>query len=289
MTRRSRGSVSATSARWPSCSVRCSPRAELARAGIEQAPEVMLADAGYWHHVQMQRPADEGPTVLVPPDANKRGGARPGWDGRLYAFMRRALATDRGGAPYAKRQGMIEPVFADTKFNRRVDRFLRRGRAAARPQWRLTNPAHNPLKLWRHATAPMPARAGEPARTSTSRALTRRTREKSRHRTFSQQPPWIGAARASLLLFHVREAGHASRRFLVGPLPPRTPKRGRRAGHARRYAGRGGHGTTPATVVPRPGAATISTRPPTVSMRSRTPVRPAPGAVTRASKPGPVS
>jgi hypothetical protein len=138
----------------------------------------MLADAGYWHHVQMQRPADEGPTVLVPPDANKRGGARPGWDGRLYAFMRRALATDRGGAPYAKRQGMIEPVFADTKFNRRVDRFLRRGRAAARPQWRLTNPAHNPLKLWRHATAPMPARAGEPARTSTSRALTRRTREK---------------------------------------------------------------------------------------------------------------
>ena len=36
-----------------------------------------------------------------------------------------------GGALYAKRQGMIEPVFADTKFNRRIDRFLRRGRAAA--------------------------------------------------------------------------------------------------------------------------------------------------------------
>jgi transposase len=134
-----------------------SARAELARAGIEQAPEVVLADAGYWHHVQMQRLAGEGLTVLVPPDANKRGGARPGWDGGLYAFMRRALATDRGGALYAKRQGMIEPVFADTKFNRRVDRFLRRGRAAARSEWRLTNAAHNLLKLWRHATAPMPA------------------------------------------------------------------------------------------------------------------------------------
>ena len=58
-------------------------------------------------------------TVLVPPDANKRGGARPGWNGGLYAFMRRALATDRGGALYAKRRVMIEPVFADTKFNRR--------------------------------------------------------------------------------------------------------------------------------------------------------------------------
>jgi transposase len=129
-------------------------RHELARAGVEQPPEVVLADAGYWHHVQMQRLAAEGVTVLVPPDANKRAGARPGWNGGLYAFMRRVLATDQGGALYAKRQAMIEPVFADTKFNRGIDRFLRRGRAAARSEWRLTNTAHNLLKLWRHTTAP---------------------------------------------------------------------------------------------------------------------------------------
>ena len=61
--------------------------------------------------------------------------AAPCWDGGLYAFMRRALASDRGGALYAKRRVMIEPVFADIKFNRRVDRFLRRGRAARRPQF----------------------------------------------------------------------------------------------------------------------------------------------------------
>jgi len=67
--------------------------------------------------------------------------------------MRRALATEHGGALYAKRQTMVEPVFADTKFNRRVDRFLRRGRPAARSEWRLTNAAHNLLKLWRHSTA----------------------------------------------------------------------------------------------------------------------------------------
>src|SRR5919197_2506394 len=132
-------------------------RRELARAGIEQAPEVVLADAGYWHHVQMQRLAGDGVTVLIPPDARKRAGPRPGWNGGLAAFMRRALATDEGGALYAKRQGMIEPVFADTKFNRRVDRFLRRGRAAARSEWRLAFAAHNLLKLWRHSTAPMPA------------------------------------------------------------------------------------------------------------------------------------
>ena len=91
----------------------------------------MLADAGYWHQDQMRALTGRGIAVLIPPDASKRKGARPGWDGGLYAFMRRVLATDRGGELYAKRNGMIEPVFADTKFNRRIDRFQRRGRAAA--------------------------------------------------------------------------------------------------------------------------------------------------------------
>jgi hypothetical protein len=48
---------------------------------------------------------------------------------------------------------MIEPVFGDTKFNRRSDRFLRRGRAACRSEWRLTNATGNLLKLHRHQTA----------------------------------------------------------------------------------------------------------------------------------------
>jgi hypothetical protein len=130
---------------------------ELRGAGIEQQPQIVLADAGYWHQVQMERLLSDGLTVLVPPDAKKRTGARPGWDGRLYAFMRRVLATDAGGELYAKRQTMIEPIFADTKFNRRIDRFLRRGRSAARSEWRLTNAAHNLLKLWRHSTAPAAA------------------------------------------------------------------------------------------------------------------------------------
>src|SRR4030095_12853404 len=84
-----------------------------------------------------------GLTVLIPPDANKRAGARPGWNGGLYAVMRCVLATDQGSALYVKRQGMIEPVFADTKFNRGVDCFLRRGGAAARSEQRLTNTAHH--------------------------------------------------------------------------------------------------------------------------------------------------
>ena len=71
--------------------------------------------------------------------------------------MRRVLATDHGGALYAKRQVMIEPVFADTKVNRGIDRFLRRGRAAAGSEWRLTTAAHNLLKLWRHTNPSLAA------------------------------------------------------------------------------------------------------------------------------------
>lgn len=63
--------------------------------------------------------------------------------------MRRALDTDRGAELYTKRQGMIEPVFGHTKFNRRMDRFLRRGRAACRSEWRLIAATHNLLKLHR--------------------------------------------------------------------------------------------------------------------------------------------
>jgi hypothetical protein len=105
----------------------------------------------------MQQITGRGTVVLIPPDAAKRKGARPGWDGGLYAFMRRVLATDPGGELYAKRQGMIEPIFAQTKFNRRCDRFQRRGRAAARSEWRLITATHNLLKLHRHATTPAAA------------------------------------------------------------------------------------------------------------------------------------
>jgi transposase len=58
-------------------------RTELAGAGIDETPEVVLADAGYWHQVQIERLTGEGTVVLVPPDASKRAGARPGTAGSI--------------------------------------------------------------------------------------------------------------------------------------------------------------------------------------------------------------
>src|SRR5271163_897440 len=126
---------------------------ELKAAGMTDPLQVVVADAGYWHQKQMEAVIDDGIQVLIPPDAGKRTDTRRGWDGGAYAHMRRVLQTDRGGELYRKRKAMIEPVFANTKFNRRIDRFQRRGRSAARSEWRLITATHNLLKLHKHQLA----------------------------------------------------------------------------------------------------------------------------------------
>jgi transposase len=125
---------------------------ELERAGAD-SPGVVIADAGYWHTRQMENVVGRGIQVLIPPDSGLRTSARPGWDGGPYAFMRRVLATEQGKALYRKRHATVEPVFGQMKFNRRFDRFLRRGRSAVRSEWRLFGASHNLLKLHNHRTA----------------------------------------------------------------------------------------------------------------------------------------
>jgi transposase len=128
-------------------------QAELARAGVTDKLDVALADSGYWHHQQMDKLASDGVQVLIPPDASKRTGTRPGWDGGRYSWMRHVLAGEAGRRLYRRRSPMIEPVFAQIKFNRKIDRFQRRGRSAVRSEWRLAAMTHNLLKLHNHQTA----------------------------------------------------------------------------------------------------------------------------------------
>jgi hypothetical protein len=66
--------------------------------------------------------------------------------------MRRLIATEQGGALHSQRQWMVEPVLAQIKTNRRIDRFKRRGPAAAQSEWRLIAATHNLLKLHRHSS-----------------------------------------------------------------------------------------------------------------------------------------
>ncbi len=103
--------------------------------------------------VSAQMFVSDGIQVLIPPDAGKRDTPRRGWDGGRYAFMRTVLAGDLGGGLYRKRKAMVEPMFAQTKHNRRINQFHRRGRSAARSEWRLITATHNLMKLHKHHLA----------------------------------------------------------------------------------------------------------------------------------------
>jgi len=123
---------------------------ELEAAGIEERPEVVLADAGYWSNGHIDSLRERGMTPIVAPDTT-RNRPRKTRLGGPYDFMRRVIATEAGGDLYSRRQCMVEPVFAQIKANRRIGRFKRRGREAARSEWRLIAATHNLLKLHRHS------------------------------------------------------------------------------------------------------------------------------------------
>ena len=125
---------------------------ELERAGITERPRVVLADAGYWSNGHIESLRERGITPIVAPDTT-RDRPRKTRLGGPYDFMRRVIATEAGGALYSQRQWMVEPVFAQIKANRRIERFKRKGRAAARSEWRLIAATHNLLKLHRHSLA----------------------------------------------------------------------------------------------------------------------------------------
>ena len=122
----------------------------LQRHGVSERPEAVVADAGYWHNRQIQATSERGIEVLIPPDGNMREGKRPGWENGLYERMRQKLTSERGRRLYAQRKISVEPVYGQIKYNRHIDRFMRRGRAAAQSEWRLVTATHNLLKLHSH-------------------------------------------------------------------------------------------------------------------------------------------
>jgi transposase len=130
-------------------------RAELGAAGAEH-PTTLLADAGYWNTQQIAALRAAGIDVVVKPDGEARRGP-PLKKQALAVEMRARLETDEGRELYRKRQRIIEPIFGQTKANRGADRFLCRGLAACRAEWRLITATHNLLKLWRSGLTPATA------------------------------------------------------------------------------------------------------------------------------------
>jgi hypothetical protein len=122
---------------------------QLRRAGLEQRPETVLADGGYWNSAQITALDDAGLQVIVPTKSATRTKKRT-LSPRQGPQARRIDAlqdTPDGSALYRQRQHIIETVFARTKFLRGITRFQRRGLAACRAEWQLIATGHNLLKL----------------------------------------------------------------------------------------------------------------------------------------------
>ena len=108
---------------------------ELERAGVDQLPEAVAADAGYWNEEHMDEVvANKHIPVLVAPDKGSRGTPRKGWTGGRYDWMRTVLGSDHGRERYKKRKQTTEPTFGNTKHNKGVIRFHRRGRIKVRTE-----------------------------------------------------------------------------------------------------------------------------------------------------------
>jgi Transposase DDE domain len=132
---------------------------ELVRAGIEEPIGTVLADGGYWNSPAIRNVRAQQIDVLVPTKNRKRSRPRKlaPRQGEEADRIEAILDTPEGRALYRRRQQIVEPVFANTKFLRRIDRFQRRGLRACEAEWQLIAATHNLLKLWRARNAPVAA------------------------------------------------------------------------------------------------------------------------------------
>ena len=128
----------------------------LQAAGVAEKIGDFDADTGYFSeenvfylegeridaHIATERLKHHEKIPLVPK-------GRPPKDLTAKQRMARKLRTKKGRETYAKRKGMIEPVFGQIKQVRGFRQFLMRGMENMRGEWRLVCMTHNLLKLFR--------------------------------------------------------------------------------------------------------------------------------------------
>ena len=131
------------------------PLAEDVKANTGKAPGKASADNGYFSEGNITYLQGQGIDPYIPPSRDKKLEATPPPRGRIPKGlsvedrMRRKLRTKRGRGTYAKRKGIVEPVFGQVKFGRGLRQFLLRGLENVAVEWDLWCIGHNLLKLWR--------------------------------------------------------------------------------------------------------------------------------------------
>jgi transposase len=132
-------------------------RANLDAAGVNDAIKAALGDAGFYSETNATDLKQRGIEAYLATERLKhhekvasapRGRIPRGLTAKQR--MARKLRTKVGREMYAKRKGMIEPIFGQLKQVLGLRQFSMRGLASMRGEWRLMATVHNLLKLWRH-------------------------------------------------------------------------------------------------------------------------------------------
>lgn len=129
----------------------------VAVAGVTEKVKEMVADSGFYSeaNVEYLEGQEIDPFIATERlkhhekiEAAPRGRCPQGMTAKQR--MARKLRTKKGRERYARRKGMVEPVFGQVKHGRGFRQFLLRGKKQMRSEWRLVSLTHNLLKLWRH-------------------------------------------------------------------------------------------------------------------------------------------
>jgi transposase len=135
--------------------------ATLAQAGMERpkdesgAPQAIPAtlDSGYYSEAAVEALETLGFDPYIAPERQRHHVAQaqaPETPTTAKERMATKVRTPEGKALYARRKVIVEPVFGQIKEARGFRRFLLRGLAKLRGEWRLVCLTHNLLKLWRY-------------------------------------------------------------------------------------------------------------------------------------------
>jgi transposase len=113
--------------------------------GYFSAPAVVaLEQEGFDPYIATERQRHHTAPPASPPE--------PAPPATAQERMRAKLLTASGRAVYARRKTIVEPVFGQIKEARGFRRFLLRGLAQVRGEWRLVCLTHNLLKIWRYGS-----------------------------------------------------------------------------------------------------------------------------------------
>ena len=124
-------------------------------ANLEQKPEKVSADTGYFSEVNVTDEQVKDVDLYVATGRDKHGSAveassdPPPAEASPKEAMREKLRTEAGRTVYKMRKAIVEPVFGQIKEQRGFRRFSLRGKENVSREWKLVCADSNLLKLFR--------------------------------------------------------------------------------------------------------------------------------------------